>query len=46
MNENDKSKYMFKKMTVPRYMEDKPCKTCERTMVIDSFDEGFKVKTL
>ena len=29
-------------MTVLRYMDDKTCKTCERTMDIDNFDEGLK----
>ena len=29
-------------MTVLRYMGDKTCKTCERTMDIDNFDEGLK----
>ena len=29
-------------MTVLRYMDDKTCKTCERTMDIDDFDEGLK----
>jgi len=33
---------MFKKMNVLRYMEDKTCKTCERTLDIDNFDEGLK----
>ena len=28
-------------MTVLRYMDDKTCKTCERTMDIDNFDEGL-----
>ena len=29
-------------MTVLRYMDDKTCKICERTMDIDNFDEGLK----
>ena len=29
-------------MTVLRYMGDETCKTCERTMDIDNFDEGLK----
>ena len=29
-------------MIVLRYMDDKTCKTCERTMDIDIFDEGLK----
>ena len=29
-------------MTVLRYMDDKTCKTCEKTMDIDNFDEGLK----
>ena len=29
-------------MIVARYMDDKTCKTCERTMDIDNFDEGLK----
>jgi uncharacterized CHY-type Zn-finger protein len=37
-----KSENRFKKMTVLRYMDDKTCKTCERTMDIDNFDEGLK----
>jgi hypothetical protein len=28
-------------MIVLRYMDDKTCKTCERTMDIDIFDEGL-----
>lgn len=29
-------------MIVLRYMEDKTCKICERTMDMDNFDEGMK----
>ena len=29
-------------MIVLRYMEDKTCNHCERTMTIDNFDEGLK----
>ena len=29
-------------MIVLRYMNDKTCKTCERTMDIGNFDEGLK----
>ena len=29
-------------MTVSRYMDDKTCKTSERTMDIDNFDKGLK----
>ena len=36
-----KSENRFKNMTVLRYMDDKTCKTCERTMDIYNFDEGF-----
>ena len=32
----------LKNMTVLRYMGDETCKTCERTMDIDNFDEGLK----
>ena len=36
---NDKSESIFKKMTVLISMEDKTCKTCERTMDINNFSE-------
>ena len=33
---------LFKRILVLRYMKDKTCKDCERTMTIDNFDEGRK----
>ena len=42
MNKMINLNYIFKKMTVLIFMEDKTCKTCERTMDINNFNEGLK----
>ena len=42
MNKMINLNYIFKKMTVLIFMEDKTCKTCERTMDINNFYEGLK----
>ena len=43
MNKMINLNYIFKKMTVLIFMEDKTCKTCERTMDINNV---MKIKNL
>ena len=43
MNKKINLNYIFKKMTVLIFMEDKTCKTCERTMDINNLMKDKKL---